>query len=79
MICAYDAVNDAFAELEASLEQVKTLDTDLKNIVYRETDARKVAEYELAKMRPECIIWMDLREASDIDLMRCYKSLQEAQ
>jgi hypothetical protein len=49
---------------------------DLKNIVYQETDPQDVAKYELAKMQHHCIKWMELYEASDIDLV-CYKSLQK--
>jgi hypothetical protein len=32
------------AELEARVDQLKASETDLKNIVYRETDAREVLE-----------------------------------
>jgi hypothetical protein len=34
------------AEHEARVDQLKASETDLKNIVYRETDAREVLEYE---------------------------------
>jgi hypothetical protein len=50
-------------------------ETDLKNIVYREKDAREVVEYEYKKVAHECIYHMELREASDRDLVNCYKSL----
>jgi hypothetical protein len=50
---------------------------DLKIIVYQETDRREVAEYQYAEMCQECIKWLELCEASDIDLVRCYKSLQK--
>jgi hypothetical protein len=33
------------SELEARVDQLKASETDLKNIVYRETDAREVLEY----------------------------------
>jgi hypothetical protein len=45
--------------------------------VYQEKDAQKVDEYKYTEMRHECIKWMELREASDIDLVCCYKSLQK--
>jgi hypothetical protein len=65
------------AELEATVERLKASETDFKNIMYREKDTREVAEYKYTEMRHECIKWMELREASDLDLMRCYKSLQK--
>jgi hypothetical protein len=64
-------------ELEARVDQLKASETDLKNIVYRETDAREVLEYEYKKLSHECIYHMELREASDHDLVNCYKSLQK--
>ena len=65
------------AELEERVDQLKASETDLKNIVYRETDKREVLEYEYAQLRHECIKHMELREASDRDLVNCYKSLQK--
>jgi hypothetical protein len=62
-------------ELEASIERLKASKTDLKNIVYQEKDHREVVEYKYTEMRHECIKWMELREASDLDLVCCYKSL----
>jgi hypothetical protein len=64
-------------ELEASIERLKASKTDLKNIVYQEKDHREVVEYKYTEMRHECIKWMELREASDLDLVCCYKSLQK--
>jgi hypothetical protein len=49
--------------------------TDLKNNVYREKDVREVLEYEYRQLSYECIKHMELREASDCDLIYCYKSL----
>jgi hypothetical protein len=49
----------------------------LKNIVYREKDAREVLEYEYKQLAHECIYHMELHEASDRDLVNCYKSLQK--
>jgi hypothetical protein len=45
--------------------------------VYREKDTREVLEYEYKQLAHECISHMELREASDRDLMSCYKSLQK--
>jgi hypothetical protein len=45
--------------------------------VYREKDAREVVEYEYKKLAHERIYHMELREASDSDLVNCYKSLQK--
>jgi hypothetical protein len=56
---------------------VKASETDLKNIVYWETDAREVLEYEYKQLAYECIHHMELREASDHDLVNYYKSLQK--
>jgi hypothetical protein len=63
------------AGLEARVDQLKVSEMDLKNIVYRETDAREVHEYEYKKLSHECIHHMELREVSDRDLINCYKSL----
>jgi hypothetical protein len=49
----------------------------LKNIIYREKDAREVLEYEYKQLSHECVMHMELREASDCDLVSCYKSLQK--
>jgi septal ring factor EnvC (AmiA/AmiB activator) len=70
-------VLELFAELEARVDQLKASETDLKNIVYREKDAREVLEYEYKQLSHECVKHMELREASDRDLVNCYKSLQK--
>jgi hypothetical protein len=57
--------------------QLKALETDLKNIVYQEKDAREVLEYEYKQLAHECIYHMELREASDCDLVNYYKSLKK--
>jgi hypothetical protein len=49
----------------------------MKNIVYREKDAREVLEYEYKQLSHECVKHMELREVSDRDLVNCYKSLQK--
>jgi hypothetical protein len=64
-----------FADLEAWVDQLKASETDLKNIVYREKDAREVLEYEYKQLSYECNKHLELREASDRDLVNCYKSL----
>jgi hypothetical protein len=56
---------------------LKASKTDLKNIVYREKDACEVLEYEYKQLSHECVKHMELREASDRDLVNCYKSLQK--
>jgi hypothetical protein len=56
---------------------LKASETDLKNIVYWEKDAREVLEYEYKQLSHECIKHMELREASNRDLVNCYKSLQK--
>jgi hypothetical protein len=66
-----------FADLEARIDQVKASEIDLKNIVYREKDAREILEYEYNQLSHECVKHMELREASDCDLVNCYKSLQK--
>jgi hypothetical protein len=53
------------AELETRVDQLKASETDLKNLFYREQEARQVLEY------------MELCIASDRDLVNCYKSLQK--
>jgi hypothetical protein len=35
-----------FAELEARVEQLKASEVDMKNLFYREKEARKVLEYD---------------------------------
>jgi hypothetical protein len=56
---------------------LKASETNLNNIVYQEKDAREVLEYEYKQLSHECVKHMELREASDRDLVNCYKSLQK--
>jgi hypothetical protein len=65
------------ADLKARVDQLKASETDLKNIVYREKDAREVLEYKYKQLSYECNKHMELWEASDRDLVNCYKSLQK--
>jgi hypothetical protein len=66
-----------FANLEAWVEQFKASEVDMKNLFYREKDAREVLEYDYKQLAHECNIHMELRIASDSDLVNCYKSLQK--
>jgi septal ring factor EnvC (AmiA/AmiB activator) len=66
-----------FADLEARVEQLKASEVDMKNLFYREKDAREVLEYEYKQLAHECNTHMELRIASDRDLVNCYKSLQK--
>jgi hypothetical protein len=66
-----------FAELETRVEQLKTSETDLENLFYREQEARQVLELDYKELAYECDKHMELRIASDRDLVNCYKSLQK--
>jgi septal ring factor EnvC (AmiA/AmiB activator) len=66
-----------FADLEARVEQLKASEVDMKNLFYREKDAREVLEYDYKQLAHECNMHMELRIASDCDLVNCYKSLQK--
>jgi hypothetical protein len=66
-----------FAELETRVEQLKTLETDLKTLFYREQEARQVLELDYKELAYECDKHIELRIASDRDLVNCYKSLQK--
>jgi Skp family chaperone for outer membrane proteins len=66
-----------FAELETRVEQLKTSETDLKNLFYREQEARQVLELDYKELAYECNKHMELRIASDRDLVNCYKLLQK--
>jgi hypothetical protein len=64
-----------FAYLEARVEQLKASKIDMKNLFYREKDARKVLEYDYKQLAHECSTHMELWIASDRDLVNYYKSL----
>jgi hypothetical protein len=66
-----------FAELETRAEQLKTSETDLKNLFYWEQEACQVLELDYKELAYECDKHMELRIASDRDLVNCYKSLQK--
>jgi hypothetical protein len=59
------------------VEQLRTLEIDMKNLFYREKDAREVLEYDYKQLAHECNTHMELRIASDRDLVNCYKSSQK--
>jgi hypothetical protein len=65
------------AELETKVDQLKASEIDLKNLFYREQEARQVLEYDYKELAYECDKHMELRIASDRDLVNCYKSLQK--
>jgi hypothetical protein len=49
----------------------------MKNLFYRDKDAREVLEYDYKQLTHECNMHMELQIASDRDLVNCYKSLQK--
>jgi hypothetical protein len=59
------------------VEQLKASEVDMKNLFYREKDAREVLEYDYKQLAHECNMHMELRIASDRDLVNCYKSLEK--
>jgi hypothetical protein len=65
------------AELETKVDQLKASEIDLKNLFYREQEARQVLEYDYKELAYECDKHMELHIASDRDLVNCYKSLQK--
>jgi hypothetical protein len=65
------------AELEARVEQLKASEVDMKNLFYRDKEAREVLEYDYKQLSYECDKHMELRISSDCDLVNCYKSLQK--
>jgi hypothetical protein len=65
------------AELETRVDQLKASETDLKNLFYREQEARQVLQYDYMELAYECDKHMELRIASNRDLVNCYKSLQK--
>jgi hypothetical protein len=49
------------AELESRFDQLKASETDLKNLFYREQEARQVLEYDYKQLAYECDKHMELR------------------
>jgi uncharacterized protein YhaN len=66
-----------FADLEARVDQLQASEVDMKNLFYREKDAREVLEYEYKQLAHECNMHKELRISLDRDLVNCYKSLQK--
>jgi hypothetical protein len=66
-----------FANLETRVDQLKASEIDLKNLFYREQEAHQVLELDYTELAYECDKHMELRIASDRDLVNCYKSLQK--
>jgi hypothetical protein len=64
------------AELETRVEHLKASEVDMKNLFYREKEAREVLEYVYKQLAYESDKNMELRIASDRDLVNCYRSLQ---
>jgi hypothetical protein len=64
-------------ELETQVEQLKASEVDMKNLFYREKEASGVLEYDYKQLAYEYDKHMELRIASDRDLVNCYKSLQK--
>jgi hypothetical protein len=65
------------AKLETQVEQLKATEVDMKNLFYWEKEAREVLEYDYKQLAYECDKPMELRIASDRDLVNYYKSLQK--
>jgi hypothetical protein len=59
------------------VEQLRTSETDMKNLFYQEQEARQVLELDYKELAFECDKHMELHIASDRDLVNCYKSLQK--
>jgi hypothetical protein len=65
------------AELETWVEQLMASEVDMKNLLYREKEAHEVLEYDYKQLAYECDKHMELRIASNRDLVNCYKSMQK--
>jgi hypothetical protein len=59
------------AGLETRVDQLKASEMDMKNLLYREKEAREVLEYDYKQLAYECYKHMVLRIASDCDLVNC--------
>jgi hypothetical protein len=65
------------AEIEIRVEQLKASEVDMKNLFYREKEACEVLEYDYKQLAYECNKHMELRIASNRDLVNCHKSQQK--
>jgi FtsZ-binding cell division protein ZapB len=63
------------AELETRVEQLRASEVDMKNLFSREKEACEVLEYDYKQLAYECDKHMELRIASDRDMVNSYKSL----
>jgi hypothetical protein len=61
------------AELETQVEQLRSSEISMKNLFYREKEARQILELDYKELAFECDKHMELRIASDRDLVNCYK------
>jgi hypothetical protein len=59
------------------VEQLKFSETSMKNLFYRKQEARQVLDLDYKELAFECEKHMELRIASDRNLVNCYKSLQK--
>jgi hypothetical protein len=59
------------AELKTHVEQLRASEVDMKNVFYREKEAREVLEYDYKQLAYECDKHMELCIASDRDLVNC--------
>jgi hypothetical protein len=57
------------------VEQLRISETDMKNLFYWEQEARQALELDYKELAFECDKHMELRIASDRDLVNCHKSL----
>jgi hypothetical protein len=65
------------AELETHVDQLKASQTDMKNLFYREKEARELLEYDYKQLAYECDKHMELRIASDRDLVKIFAEAEQ--
>jgi hypothetical protein len=65
------------AELETHVERLRASEVDMKNLFYREKEAREVLEYDYKQLAYKCDKHLELHIALDRDLVNFYKSLQK--
>jgi hypothetical protein len=64
-----------FVDLEARVEQLKASEVDMKNLFYREKDAREVLEYDYKQLAHECNMHMELQIVTLSTAINLCKSL----
>jgi hypothetical protein len=57
------------------VEQLKSSETSIKSLFYREQEAHQVLELDYKELAFECEKHIELQIASDRDLVNCYKFL----